>query len=182
MQAARILPDLQCSLLCQDVRLEANGNFFLIGVLDAVRVPQLPITAFVLHVFNRWTAGLGQFIEQVRLLAPDQATVLHKVETRFTLPNPTVNATTVTVLRNVQFTQPGPYWVEVLVEEVMKVRYPVHVVVVPPPQPQSAQPRADQPTEQAPGPGSASSPEPSKAQPPPSSDPGRAASDSSPEV
>lgn len=136
MQPARILPDLQCSLLCQDVRLEANGNFFLIGVLDAVRVPHLPVTAFVLHVFNRWTAGLGQFIEQVRLLAPDQATVLHKVETRFNLPSPSVNATTVTVLRNVEFSQPAPYWVEVLVDEVMKVRYPVHVVVVPPPRPQ----------------------------------------------
>jgi hypothetical protein len=29
MQATRILPDLQCSLLCEEVRQEINGNFIL---------------------------------------------------------------------------------------------------------------------------------------------------------
>ena len=46
MQPTRILPDLQCCLLCEQVRQEANGNFFLIGVLDFLRVPQLPVTAW----------------------------------------------------------------------------------------------------------------------------------------
>ena len=45
MQATRILPDLQCSLLCEEVRQEANGNLFLIGVINFIRVPQLPIVA-----------------------------------------------------------------------------------------------------------------------------------------
>ncbi len=45
MTPTRILPDLQSSLLCEEVRQEANGNFFLIGVIDFVRVPQVPITA-----------------------------------------------------------------------------------------------------------------------------------------
>ena len=36
-------------------------NFIMIGVIDFVRVPQLPITAFKLSVFNRWTSGLGAF-------------------------------------------------------------------------------------------------------------------------
>ena len=76
MTPTRILPDLQCSLLCEEVRQEANGNFFLVGVIDFVRVPQLPITAFKLSVFNRWTAGVGMFTESVRLIAPDQTTVL----------------------------------------------------------------------------------------------------------
>ena len=48
MQPARILPDLQCSLLCEEVRQEANGNFFLVGIMDVVRVPQVPVTAFKL--------------------------------------------------------------------------------------------------------------------------------------
>ena len=59
MQPTRILPDLQCSLLCEEVRQEANANFILIGVIDVIRVPQVPVTAFKLAVFNRWTAGLG---------------------------------------------------------------------------------------------------------------------------
>jgi hypothetical protein len=66
MNATRILPDLQCSLLCEEVRQEISGNFILLGIVAYVRVPQLPITALKLCVFNRWTAGLGQFTETVR--------------------------------------------------------------------------------------------------------------------
>src|SRR2546426_12685856 len=132
MQPTRILPDLQCSILCEEVRQEANGNFFLIGVIDFVRVPQLPITAFKLSVFNRWTAGVGAFTESVRLIAPDQTTVLRKSEVKFQMKDPGVNATTVTLFGNVEFAAAGAYYVEVLVDDVMKVRYPVHLVVVTP--------------------------------------------------
>ena len=80
MSPTRILPDLQASLLCEEVRQEANGNFFLVGVINFIRVPQLPITAGRLCVFNRWTAGIGQFTETIRFIAPDQTTVLRKGE------------------------------------------------------------------------------------------------------
>ena len=132
MQPTRILPDLQCSLLCEEVRQEANGNFFLVGIIDFVRVPQLPVTAYKLSVFNRWTAGLGQFTEAVRLMGPDQTTVLRKSEVKFAMKDPSINATTVTVFGNVEFSQPGTYFVEVVVDDVMKLRYPVTVFVVPP--------------------------------------------------
>jgi hypothetical protein len=133
MTPTRILPDLQCSLLCEEVRQEANGNFLIIGILDVVRVPQLPVTAFKLSVFNRWTAGLGAFKESVRLVAPDQTTVLRKSEVKFAMKDPGINATTVTLFGNIEFAAPGAYYVEVLVEDVMKVRYPINVIVVPPP-------------------------------------------------
>src|ERR1043166_694215 len=133
MTPTRILPDLQCSLICEEVRQEANGNFFLIGVIDFVRVPQLPVTAFKLTVFNRWTAGVGGFTESVRLIAPDQTTVLRKSEVKFQMKDPGVNATTVTVFGSVEFAAAGTYFVEVLVDDVMKVRYPVNFVLVSPP-------------------------------------------------
>ena len=85
MQPTRILPDLQCSLLCEEIRQEVTGSFFLIGVINYIRVPQLPVVAFKLSVFNRWTAGIGQFMESVRLVAPDQVTVLRKGEVKFAL-------------------------------------------------------------------------------------------------
>ena len=133
MTPTRILPDLQSSLLCEEVRQEANGNFFLIGVIDFVRVPQLPVTAFKLSVFNRWTAGIGNFTESVRLIAPDQTTVLRKSEVKFQMKDPAINATTVTLFGNVEFAAPGAYYVEVLVDDVMKIRYPINLVVVTPP-------------------------------------------------
>ncbi len=140
MQPTRILPDLQCSLMCEEVRQEANANFFLIGVLGLIRVPQLPVIAFKLSVFNRWTAGVGQFIETTRFIAPDQTTVLRKGEVKFSLQEAGQHATNVTVFTQVEFKIAGTYYVEVLVDDVMKLRYPVPVIHTPPPQPPSAPP------------------------------------------
>lgn len=133
MNATRILPDLQCSLLCEEVRQEANGNLFLIGIVNAIRVPQLPIVAGRVCIFNRWTAGIGQFTENVRMIAPDQTTVISKGELKFELRDPSHSASGVMVFGNVKFETAGVYYIEVLVEDVMKLRYPVVVQHVPQP-------------------------------------------------
>ena len=129
MQATRILPDLQCSLLCEEIRQEANGNFFLIGVINFIRVPQLPVVAFKLSVFNRWTAGVGQFIETVALhrAGPDHGAAQGRGEIR-SCRTPALHATNVTVFGQVEFKTAGTYYVEVLVDDVMKLRYPVPVI------------------------------------------------------
>lgn len=149
MTPTRILPDLQCSLLCEEVRQETNGNFFLIGVINLIRVPQLPVVAFKLSIFNRWTAGLGKFSESVRLIAPDQTTVLRKGEVKFTLQDAGFHATNVTLFGQVEFKVAGTYYIEVLVDDVMKLRYPVPVVLTPPPAPGGKPPVAPE----APAPG-----------------------------
>ena len=141
MNATRILPDLQCFLLCEDVRHEANGNFIIVGVIGVVRVPQVPVTAFKLCVFNRWTAGLGQFTESVRLIGPDQTTVLRKGQVKFALQDPAHHATNVTVFPQVEFPTAGVYYIEVLVDDVMKIRFPLPVVVVQPPPPAKQEPQ-----------------------------------------
>lgn len=150
MNATRILPDLQCSLMCEDIRQEATGNFILIGVLNFIRVPQLPVVAFKLNVFNRWTAGVGQFVESTRLIAPDQTTVLRKGEVKFVLQDAALHATNVSVFGQVEFKTAGTYFVEVLVDDVMKLRYPVPVIHVPPPQQQQPPPQGQKPPEAAP--------------------------------
>jgi uncharacterized protein DUF6941 len=133
MNATRILPDLQCSLLCEEVRQEANGNFFIIGVINFLRVPQLPIVAGRLCIFNRWTAGIGRFNETIRLMAPDQMTVLRKAELKFELHDAATQTNSIMFFGNVEFKAAGTYFIEVMVDEVMKLRYPVPVVHVPPP-------------------------------------------------
>jgi len=137
MEATRILPDLQSSLLCEEVRQEANGNFIIIGVINFLRVPQLPVVAGRLCVFNRWTAGIGQFTESSRLIAPDQTTVLRKGELKFELRDAALHASNVMVFGQVEFKTAGTYFVEVLVDDVMKIRYPVPVVLAPPPNQQN---------------------------------------------
>ena len=144
MTPTRILPDLQSSLLCEEVRQEANGNFFLIGVIDFVRVPQVPITASKLTVFNRWTSGVGTFTESVRLIAPDGATVLRQSQVKFGLQDAAHHAVNVTLFAQIEFAAAGVYFVEVLVDDVMKLRYPIPLIVQPPPNAQGQPPQAPQ--------------------------------------
>lgn len=153
MNATRILPDLQCSLLCDEVRQEISGNFILMGIIAYVRVPQLPITALKLCVFNRWTAGVGQFTETVRLLAPDESQ-MRQSQVRFALQEATHNATNVTLFTQVEFKAAGTYYIEVLVDDVMKLRYPIPVIHVQPPagQQQGRGPAAPKPPENPPSP------------------------------
>lgn len=134
MTPNRILPDLQSSLLVEDVRQEASGNLILVGVLGVIRVPQVPIAAPKVCVVNRWCAGIGQFTEQVRIVAPDGQQVLRKSTAKFALPDPTQTATLVSVFPGIEFPVAGVYHVEILVDDVMKVRFPVPVIVVPQPQ------------------------------------------------
>jgi hypothetical protein len=132
MQPTRILPDLQASLLCEEVRQESTGNFFLIGVVNFIRVPQLPVVAARLCVFNRWTAGIGQFAESIKLIAPDQTTVLRKGEMKFELRDAAMQSTNVMVFGQLEFKVAGTYFIEVTVDDVMKLRYPVPVILAPP--------------------------------------------------
>jgi hypothetical protein len=150
MNATRILPDLQCSLMCEDIRQETSGNFILVGVINFIRVPQLPVVAFKLNVFNRWTAGVGQFVENTRLIAPDQTTVLRKGEVKFVLQDAALHATNVSVFGQVEFKTAGTYFVEVLVDDVMKLRYPIPVIHAPPPQQQQQPTQGQKPPETAP--------------------------------
>jgi hypothetical protein len=150
MTPTRILPDLQCSLMCEDIRQEATGNFILVGVINFIRVPQLPVVAFKLNVFNRWTAGVGQFVESTRLIAPDQTTVLRKGEVKFVLQDAALHATNVSVFGQVEFKTAGTYFVEVLVDDVMKLRYPIPVIHTPPPKQPQQPPQGQHPPEAAP--------------------------------
>ena len=157
MEPSRILPDLQCSLLCEDVRQESSGNFIIIGVIGLIRVPKVPITALKLCIFNRWAAGVGSFTESVRLIAPDQTTEVRKSEVKFALRDASSHATNVSLFGQVEFKEAGTYYVEVVVDEVLKLRFPLVVAIAPQknkqgpqtPPPASPQPPATPPDEGA---------------------------------
>ncbi|MBT3194406.1 MAG: hypothetical protein HN341_17815 [Verrucomicrobia bacterium] len=135
---APMMPDLQSSLLCDDVRQERNGKFMLIGLFDAIGVPKYPAVFQRLCMVNRWCCGFGQFTQQSRILKPDGMTVL--VEGKpvpVKLPDSEANATCVEMFLNVKLEEPGTYWVEVLLDGQLRLRYPLKAAQIKPPQKQS---------------------------------------------
>ena len=72
-----MIPDIQFSLLCEDVRREMSGNFQFLGVVaDNLVVKQLPVRFFRLNVANRWTSGEGTFTQKTAIMGPDGHTPL----------------------------------------------------------------------------------------------------------
>ena len=123
-----MMPDLQSCLLCDDVRQERNGKFILIGLFDSIAAPALPVRYPRLFMLTRWCSGMGTFHQSTRILKPDQSTVVVQgKQIPIRLPNSEMTATNVEVFLNVAFTEVGTHWVEVLVEDVLKLRYPLRV-------------------------------------------------------
>lgn len=131
-------PDLQSAILCDDVRQERNGKFMLIGLFDAIMIPQLPVRYPRLFMVTRWCSGEGEFTQHSRILKPDMSGSLvegQKIPVR--LPNPEATATNVEVFLNVEFQSEGTHWVEILLDGDLKIRYPLRVSIV---KPQPGQP------------------------------------------
>ncbi len=134
-------PDLQSSILCDDVRQERNGKFMLIGLFDAIAAQQFPINYPRLFMVSRWCSGQGTFEQHTRILKPDQTSLLvegKKIPVR--LKTPEATATNVEVFMNVSFEQEGTHWIEILLDGDLKLRYPLRVSRLQQRNPQGAPP------------------------------------------
>lgn len=123
-----MIPDLQSSLICDDVRQERNGKFMLIGLFDAIHTESLPTTFARLCLVTRWCSGQGTFTQHSRIMHSDQSSILAEgKDVQVNLPSPESAATSVEVFMNVVFPAPGTYWVEILLENDLKIRYPLRI-------------------------------------------------------
>ncbi len=126
-----MIPDLQSSLLCDDVRQERNGKFMLIGLFDALGVPGFPLVFQRLCIVNRWCCGEGRFNQRSRLLQPDGNTVLAEgKDVPVELPDSEAIVTSIEFFMNVKFDREGTYWVEILLDNDIKLRYPLKAKTV----------------------------------------------------
>jgi hypothetical protein len=123
-----MIPDLQSSILCDDVRQERNGKFILIGLFDAIVAQKMPVRYPRLFMVTRWCSGEGEFEQSTRILRPDQdeAVVEGKV-IPVRLPSPEATATNVEVFMNVSFETAGTHWIEILLDGDLVLRYPLRV-------------------------------------------------------
>jgi hypothetical protein len=123
-------PDLQCALVCEDVRLEASGANTLVGVMNIIPAPSLPIRIMKFCVYTRWVNGIGQYNQTTRILGPEEDNEMTRTETPFQLVNEDNHATNVAVFGGVEFTAAGDYPVEILLSGDLVLRFPLRVVRV----------------------------------------------------
>lgn len=118
-------PDLQFSVLCDDVRREDNGKLMLIGLFEMVGGVAYPMTYPSLHVVNRWCNGEGEYTQRVRIVSNDNITIVETQDSPIQLRDMMMNVTAVSIVRGMVLPKPGKYWVEVLLNGDLKQRYPL---------------------------------------------------------
>jgi hypothetical protein len=121
-------PDLQFSVLCDDVRREDNGKFMLLGIFEAVALPKYPAVYPRFMVANRWCNGQGNFKQKVRLMGPENQVISEAQETEIALPATMASVTAFTALMNVTLPGPGRYWIETLLDADLIRRFPLMVL------------------------------------------------------
>lgn len=128
-------PDLQMSVLCDDVRQERTGKFILIGLFDVIGLAQFPAVFPRVCLVNRWCSGEGKFTEKTRIVGPDNGIAIAEgQEIPVHLANPESSVTNVEFFINLKFEKDGVYWIEILLDGDLKLRYPLRVNKVTPPQ------------------------------------------------
>jgi hypothetical protein len=130
MQDDAILPDLQSCVLCEDVRCEFNGMQTLVGVLNVVPTPTLPVNYLRLCIWSRWCSGSGTFRQKSKIVGPDDRQMIAQAEVQFELKEMEGQATNVHYFGGVQFQQFGLHHVEIYLEEELRLRFPLPVVQV----------------------------------------------------
>ncbi|MEM9445114.1 MAG: hypothetical protein AAGA18_07150 [Verrucomicrobiota bacterium] len=130
-----ISPDLQAALICEDVRMEANGGNTLVGVINIIAAPKLPIRVIKLCVFTRWCSGRGEFLQKTRILDIDEEHEIASAEAPFRLKNTENHATNVNVFGGMEFRKEGDYPVEICLENDLKLRFTLKIVKMSAPQP-----------------------------------------------
>lgn len=121
-----IKPNLQFSVMCDDVRREDNGKFMLLGIFEAINAKEFPARHHTLFVANRWCKGEGSFTQKIRIInTKDKAVVLQTEEQPFQLSDIDTHHTIISRFNNLLFPDPGKYWVEVFLNNELILNYPI---------------------------------------------------------
>lgn len=121
-------PELQYSILCDDVRQEKNGKFIFIGAFNLMGVVKFPAVYPVFHIANQWCGGEGKFKEQSRMVDEDNRVIVASPGVFFTLKDFYSSHFVISAFHQVKLEKSGRYAVEVLLDEELFRRFPFHVV------------------------------------------------------
>ena len=121
-------PELQFSILCDDVRQEKNGKFIFVGTFNLIAVPKFPVLHSVFFIANQWCAGEGEYKEQSRIVDDDNRVVVTSPEITFNLKDFYATHFVISRFHNMKLERPGKYSVEVLLNGELFRRFPFNVI------------------------------------------------------
>jgi hypothetical protein len=130
MDPESVLPDLQASVICEDVRQEMNGMQTLVGIINVIPARMLPVALLKLCVWTRWCGGIGRFRQVARIVGVDDQHKLAESQIDFELKELEGHVTNVNLFTGVQFQQYGLHHVEIMLDEELRLRYPLPVIQV----------------------------------------------------
>jgi hypothetical protein len=124
-------PDLQAALVCEDVRLEVNSSYTIVGVINAIAVPTIPFRIIKLCVYTRWVSGLGNFHQKVRILSPEEEKEIASNESHFQMNTGEVHSSNITLFGGMEFKEAGDYPVEIILDGDLKSRFLLRILQIP---------------------------------------------------
>src|SRR5260370_27947959 len=107
MKGNNVVPDLQASILCEDVRQELNGLQTLVGVINILPTPALPVGLLKLCLWTRWCGGFGKFRQTSRILGREEVQIIAESHIHFELKELGGNLTKMHMVAGLQFQQIG---------------------------------------------------------------------------
>jgi hypothetical protein len=126
-----IKPNLQFSVVCDDVRREDNGKFMLIGLFEAINAAEFPAKHHTLFVANRWCKGEGSFTQKIRIVNTRDKTIVFQTEDQsFRLQDIDTHHTIISRFNNLLFPNPGKYWMEIFLNNELMLNYPIILKVM----------------------------------------------------
>jgi len=123
-------PTLNFTLLCDDVRQELGGKISLMGIFENIYATSFPAIHPKLAVINEWAEGTGEFHTTLRILSPDKKQIIRENVTRLKLANAGYRQRDVSIHLNLEFKEPGTYWIENYLNGMLVNSIPLHVILI----------------------------------------------------
>ena len=128
--AEKMRPGLNFTIICDDVRQEVGGKISLMGLFENIFATQFPAVQPRLAIINEWSDGVGEFDAVLRVLSPDKKQILREAHTRLRLSDARYKHRDISIHLNVEFKEPGTYWIENLVDGELINSIPLPVTLV----------------------------------------------------
>jgi hypothetical protein len=128
--AERTRPDLNFTILCDDIRQELGGKISLMGIFEDIYASRFPAFHSRLAIVNEWSDTTGAFDAMLRILSPDRKTIIRETASKIKIADARQKQRDISIHLNIEFKEPGTYWIENYIDGVLVNSVPLNVILV----------------------------------------------------